>query len=323
MAQAAALIALKGYGAPEVELVHAAARSLCADIDDPSVLGPVLYGLWEFALLRAHMSDAAELADEIEARAQPSDTALLLQALNVQAMTHVCMGEPVAAAAYIERSLALYQPALHRRLGRYYADPGALGYEYAGVAAWLLGSPTRARHYADEALRLAEELAPPGGICQTLWYVGLVYQLCGDVGRVQALSDELIRVGRHHELPAWTCGGMILNGWTQAQLGDPHRAIEQIRVGLAGLDAAGEQATRPYDLYLLAEASAALGDTPSALDATTTALDLVERTGVRWCEAELIRRPRAVDGTRSRSRPRSCSGRPSTSPALRGPCPSS
>ena len=49
-----ALTAVKGYGAPEVELIYARARALCEPLGDTSELFPVLRGLVTLQQHRGH-----------------------------------------------------------------------------------------------------------------------------------------------------------------------------------------------------------------------------------------------------------------------------
>ncbi len=53
LALGAALMATKGYAAPEVEKVYTRARELCQQIGETPQLFPVLCGLWAFYSVRA------------------------------------------------------------------------------------------------------------------------------------------------------------------------------------------------------------------------------------------------------------------------------
>jgi len=74
-----ALLAVKGWGAPEAERAYTRARELCERSGDSSKLFPVLFGLWNVYLLRAEARAAHELAGELLRRARGrQDPALLL-----------------------------------------------------------------------------------------------------------------------------------------------------------------------------------------------------------------------------------------------------
>ena len=74
-----ALIAVKGWAAPEVERAYTRARELCERLGDPPELFPALLGLWAVYYLRGELRKAYELAEQLLRRAQSAhDPALLL-----------------------------------------------------------------------------------------------------------------------------------------------------------------------------------------------------------------------------------------------------
>ena len=76
-----ALIAVKGFAAPEVERAYTRARELCERLGDPPELFPALFGLWIVYLVRGELRRAYELAEQLLRRAQSAhDPALLMYA---------------------------------------------------------------------------------------------------------------------------------------------------------------------------------------------------------------------------------------------------
>jgi predicted ATPase len=71
--------------------------------------------------------------------------------------------------------------------------------------------------------------------------------------------------------------------------GQAEDGIKQIHQGLATTRATGAELNRPYHLALLAEAYGKAGQGEEGLPALAEALDLVNKTGERWYEAELHR----------------------------------
>src|SRR4029077_959332 len=73
LAVGSALIAVKGWAAPEVERVFTRARELCEQLGDPPELFPALLGLWSVYYLRGELRKAYELSELLlrpEARAR-------------------------------------------------------------------------------------------------------------------------------------------------------------------------------------------------------------------------------------------------------------
>ncbi|MGH8058404.1 MAG: hypothetical protein ACREOH_14395, partial [Candidatus Entotheonellia bacterium] len=60
-----ALMATKGFAAPEVERGYARARELCQQIGETPQLFPVLFGLWVYSLVRAELQEARRLGEQL------------------------------------------------------------------------------------------------------------------------------------------------------------------------------------------------------------------------------------------------------------------
>src|SRR4029453_6995500 len=59
-----ALMAAKGFAAPEVLHAYARARELCQQVGESPEIFPVLWGLWRFYFVRAEHQTACELAEQ-------------------------------------------------------------------------------------------------------------------------------------------------------------------------------------------------------------------------------------------------------------------
>jgi len=87
----------------------------------------------------------------------------------------------------------------------------------------------------------------------------------------------------------WVAWGTILQGWALAEQGQGEEGIAQMRQGLAAWQAMEAEFARPYFLALLAETSGKVGQAEAGLAVLAEALATVDKTGERWCEAELYR----------------------------------
>src|SRR6201988_1742485 len=61
---------VKGWAAAELEPVYARARELCAQICDPALAFPALWGQWVIRWWKLELHTALELADELLAAAE-------------------------------------------------------------------------------------------------------------------------------------------------------------------------------------------------------------------------------------------------------------
>ena len=111
-----ALMAAKGWSAPETGRANARARALCERLGESPRLFPVLYGQWVFHAVRAEL-DAQEVGNEMLRRAEEQrDVAAQVVAHRVLGTGSVLLGALDQARAHFERGIALYDPELHRDL---------------------------------------------------------------------------------------------------------------------------------------------------------------------------------------------------------------
>jgi class 3 adenylate cyclase/predicted ATPase len=284
-----ALMACKGYGAPEVEAPFRRARALCLQLGEAAQPFPVLRGLWAFAIVRGRLAEARELADELlEIARRSADNGLLLEAYYQLGGTLFYLGEPRASRAYSEQGIALYDPALHRSHTLLYGtDPGVTCRCYAALALWLLGHPDRALARIREARAIAEDTAQAVNIAFALTFGAAVHQLRGEIEATRACADAAVALATEHVLPFWASTARIFLGWAWFKAGSCDQGIAEIERGLAENLAAGAEIGRPQNCALLAEVFMAKGAGAAALAALAEAFDAVAATGACYEQAEL------------------------------------
>jgi len=164
MAVGPALIAVRGYAAPEVELAYTRMRELCEQLGDPPEFSSALYGLWFMHLFRGELRSAYELAQQLLLRAQRmSDQTLLLLAEVALGINLFWLGEFLPAREHLEIAISIYNPARHRSLALLYggADAGVYCLSQAAFTLWVLGYPDQALKRGNQAIALAQELSHP------------------------------------------------------------------------------------------------------------------------------------------------------------------
>jgi predicted ATPase len=283
-----ALIATKGYAASEVERVYRRAQEICQQIEDPSALFPVLFGLWNYYVTRADQRPTRDLAEQMLTLARRlNDPALLLQAHRALTETFFWMGEFPTAREHGEQGIALYDPQQHYSHAVLYAEePGAYCCAITAWVLWYLGYPEQALRKGTEALALARQGSHPFSEAMALTLVTQVLLLRGEIHVAQAHAKEGIELATAQGFPFWETWDTILHGWTRAQLGQGKEGAAEIHNALALYPAVE---FRTWNLALLAEASEKAGAVDEGLRVLTEALAMVEQTGERFYEAELYR----------------------------------
>ena len=286
-----ALIATKGFGAPEVEKTYSRAREPCQQVGETPQLFLVLRGLWAFYNTRAELQTAGELGEQFLSLAQGvQDPALLLEAHRALGRNLFDRGELMLARAHLEQGIALYDPLQHGSHAFLYGyDPGVAGLSCMALVLWHLGYPNEALKRNHEALTLAQELAHPFSLAFAFFFTDRLCQFRRDGQTAQERAEAAIALSREHGFPLFVAEGTILRGWALAEQGQEEEGIVQMRQGMAAWRVTGAEMWRSNFLALLAEAYGKVGQVEEGVSVLEEALAQVDKTGERFYEAELYR----------------------------------
>ena len=285
------LIATEGYASDLVGKVYMRARQLYEQLGDTPDVSEVLWGLWTFHMLRAELGTAREIAEEfLRLSERLPYPGLAVRGHWALEITFMHLGEFDVALDHFDKALALYEPEQHREDSFLYAlNPGVAMPCFAAWMLWFLGLPDQALNRIQQSLTLARELSEPHGLAHAHFFASAHYQLRreGDLAREHA--TEVIRLAREHGLVMYEAMARIIAGWALAQRQQEQEAIDEIRNGLAALEATSTVLVRPHFLALLAEVLAKAGQTTQALSAVDEGIALVSRNNERYYLAELYR----------------------------------
>jgi predicted ATPase len=261
----------QGFAAPEVEKVYVRACELYQQVEATPQLFPILSGLWGFYNLRAELQIARGLAEQLLTLAQRSqDPTLLVRAHEALGYVLFSLGDLALAREHLEQA-------------------GVVCSSNVTHVLWLLGYPDQALQRSHEALTLAQELAHPFGLAVALNMAAALHQFRREVEAAQARVEAALTFSREQGFAVLLAMGTILWGCALAEQGREEEGIAQIRQGLAAYRATGTEVHRPHLLARLAEAYGKEGQAEEGLTLLAEALATVEKTGERYCEAELYR----------------------------------
>jgi predicted ATPase len=286
-----ALIATRGMAAPEVEETYARAQDLCRQAGETPQLLQVLFGSWQFYLVRGELHIARELGERYLnlAQCQP-DPASLLVAHWALGVTLFYLGEFAPAQDHTERSLALYNTQPHSTSTFLYGqDPGSGCLGRAAQVLWMLGYPDQAQQRSDAALALARKLSHPYSVVFALNQAVVLHQLRREGRAAFERAEEVLSFCMEQGFTQQLAMGTILRGWGLAAHGQADKGIAQMHQGLAVSQAAGIGLGRAPVLAQLAEVYGRIGEIEAGLRLLAEALAVMDRTGERWWEAEVYR----------------------------------
>ena len=287
-----ALMATRGYAAPEVGHTYARARALCHQVGDTPELVSALYGIYGFHATRAEYMTARELGEECLRLAQRQhDPGLRLQALlqahGMIGIALLFLGKFVAARTHTEQAVALYGSQQH--CPRAWQDHGVIGLMFAALALWSLGHPDQALRRSQEALTLAREYASPHRLVWALIYAAGVQVLRREPQHVHQLAEEACALATAQEFLLLTAAAMFYQGEALAMQEQYAEGLARLRQGLATYQAIEAGLGRSLWLALLAEATGNAGQVAEGLALVAEARAWVDIHAERFWEAELHR----------------------------------
>jgi predicted ATPase len=276
-----ALIATKGYAAPEVEQTYARARALCAQVGDTSQLLPTLRGLGRFYYSRGALLTARELGEQLYLLAQREAAPTpRLEAHSALGSTLFHMGDYAASWTHLKQGIALIDLAGQRTLAlRYGYASGVLGLGMAALTLWCLGYPTQAVRRSQEAQALARELAHPYSLASAQHLAVFLHQRRREAPAAQAQAEALLTLATAQGFQLYARYGTCWRGWALAMQGQGTTGLAQMRQGLEAIVAMGQELARPLCLVLLAEAMGHTGQVAEGLHLLAEALPAFEASG--------------------------------------------
>ena len=286
-----ALVATRGYAAPEVDETTNRARQLCEQLNWPPQFVAVLYGQFNLRLTqRNDLALALEVAEEMrrfgEAR---NDEAIQLLGLDARGMTHIWRGDFVAGCNDYKQCLEQDARAHREFFATLVAeDPYVAILTDLSCVLSYLGYLDQARARDAEALGEADQLGLPFtrtfalGLFFCNWTAQAVDQTLQRAEKVIALSAE-------HGFPMFQLLATIVRGWCLAVLGRPQEGIAQVQQGVSIWRSSGAEVGVPFMLTLLADAYGRAGQPEEGLKQLIEAERSMEIRNERVYETELHR----------------------------------
>jgi tetratricopeptide (TPR) repeat protein len=287
-----ALIMNRSWGAPELDELYPRARELALTLNRPRALLFALWGQFMDTWARADLRPAQRLAAELR---ELGDTAgdVPMQVLGCTASGAACsfLGEFTAARPYVEKGLALYDPA-HRPSYLELLSHDALGLLlfYSGWLLALLGHLDQALSQSAAALDEARRLSHPPTLAMALdgaWWTGWLVRL--EPGSVLQHADELLALATEHGFGFYRAIALTRRGSCLAALGRADEGIAPLTAGVALWEEIGPLLGRPFEKARLADAFRMAGQWQAALEHFAEARRLAEETECLCLQAETVR----------------------------------
>jgi class 3 adenylate cyclase/predicted ATPase len=286
-----ALRYVKGQAAPEMGHAFACARKLWEQLGSPSEFLHIPYGQSNYHIYRGEFDLAKRLDEDLlRLSRERGDTAGLVLGHRSYGRRLMLVGNFGSARSHLEEVLALYDPISHRSLVHQTGSDLRVGSQgHLGIALFCLGFPDQALAQSDAGIAEALTLAHPPSLAAGLAMGARLLSLGGDNAALDARASQLIAVATEQDFPMYRALGTIYRGWAKARAGDVAEGLSLLRSGSSAYRATGAEYTMTYYISLLAKACQIAEQVEEASILLDNALQIAEKEGERWFEAELYR----------------------------------
>jgi len=216
----AALISVKGWGAPELGHVYVRAQELWERLGSPAEFFHLPFGQSFHHLARAEF-DLAERFDEnlLRLSHQRNDTAGLVLGYHSYGRTLFCRGRFASSRWHQEEALRLYDPiSQHSLVGQAGFGPRVGIQGFLALALLCLGFPDRALAQSNAAIAEARRLAHLPSLSVGLLLGTMLLSIIGEGAALNEGVDLLVAVTTEQGFPYWRAAGTILRGWPRSRM---------------------------------------------------------------------------------------------------------
>ena len=284
-----AWMATKGYAAPETRGAYYRARELCSRAGESPQLVPILMGLAIYSLVRAEYGATCEIAQQtLRLAATLNDDGSAMEAHIRYGYALFYMGEFEQARGHLERSIELYDPALHRSHAWIFGqEPGMAASICNACVLWITGYPDQAAALCEQGLRRAHESTHALTLAFALIYASMLHQWLGRDQTAVEFAGDAVSISSDQGLTFWSAVAALHRGAVEARLRPSEGTLAAIEAALASWEATGARAPVSYFRFQHAAALARAGHTSRAMTALNRGI--AELGSERFFQAELYR----------------------------------
>ena len=269
-----------------------AALGLAERLGDTDYVLRACWALWADRLNEGDFGVALTFAERFRARAAGSDDAAdaLVGERMVGASLHF-LGDQSGARACTEHVLHRYLSPVNRsHIVRFQFDQRVTARMMLGRILWMQGFPDRALRELERMLEEAHAINHALTLCNALVQAGCpVALLAGDLGTAERYVALLRGHTAMRALGVWAPYADCFEGELLVRRGDVAQGLSLLRAGVKALRRAGFKQYRTASLLALAQCLVLGGKAAEAGAVIAEGLNRCDRTGERWCLAELQR----------------------------------
>ncbi len=289
--QGLAVMATRGYAAPELDKIYSRAQAICDQTGEPTQRFRALFGHWIYCLDSGRLEIARQHAQQmLDIALRIGENVPLVEAHCALGITELQLGRMKTASDHLRHSLEHYRQEHHlSHVLRFHLDPAITCFCHLGRALWFLGFPDQALTSVQQALDLARRLEHAESTCHAFLLAADVHHLRGEPDKTVECLSAAFKLAKGHEFATESALGQMLWGWALGEQGEVKSGVDHLRRKLEDYRASGGRIAETKFLCLLAQLLGRAGEVQEAINTIEDALNRMESTHERYFEAELHR----------------------------------
>ncbi|MER8709765.1 AAA family ATPase [Mesorhizobium sp. M1088] len=291
-----AMIAAKGWGAPEVLQAFSSARRLADTLRDKPQIFAAMRGESSYQTISGNLRAAEMLGHQcqslgLELAQVSDDSGYILEAHHQLWGIYYYLGDYDASERHASHGLATYDYERHRHLAWGYAghDPGVCCRAFSAQMLFMRGHSVQAILRSRDAMALAERDSHPVTTAQAQLSFCLVHLMRREPAEALQWAKKAITLCDEFVMPLLLGQARVYFGWALAGLGQLEEGIRQMRLGIAGIAATGADMGMAYYLCILARNCGERGDASEGLALLAQAFDTLGKSTSKYQLPELLR----------------------------------
>lgn len=284
------LVDEQGSGSEEVRSAVERARALCLKLGNTQELIRAHDGLFNYYFSHSQPETLLRYADEMSDVGQRTENPqAFIMARKMSGFANLLLGRFETACEDMRLLVETYSEVRDGQAALAVRDPKMGACTVLGICLTALGYPDSGAAKSLEAVRYADSLNHPVSQIVALRRACVQHIMQRDTQTVLELSERLLGLAAEFETFKGARDGSIFNCWARLQMRRDPVLMERMRDCIEQFDATQYWALLPFFMTAAAEIMGMYGDPDGAVAMLNRAAELVQSTGERWCESEVIR----------------------------------
>jgi tetratricopeptide (TPR) repeat protein len=260
-----------------------------ADSSDSEVFLALYFQADQFTA-QNQMREALVHVDQLLQKISPStDQVYQILAYYIAGQVYLFAGQPVQAAGYLQKALAIYRPEDQPFLtGVTGIDIQQASLAWYSISQWLLGHPGRAAHTSQQAIDLALERSASFSPILTIATAGAFLSvLQKDSEQARDFGSQCLHLAEQGSNGMGRILGEIVLGWAEVKAGNFENGLARLQKSVEQWQQTGAMNSLPLSMMLLADAFSSAGRHEAGLEIVSKVEALIEQSGRRCFESFL------------------------------------